>query len=85
MWVVEYIIEDLMDFFFSFFFDLGSTGSIKCCKLSFSLSGADWTRDLIITTVIYPRRRWTGKLYRRSQGEAVRDLPFIDLTWREIT
>lgn len=74
MWVVEYIIEDLMDFFSFLFFlffsflDLGLTGSIKCCKLSLSLSGADWTRDLIITTVIYPRRRWTGKLYRRSQG-----------------
>lgn len=68
MWVVEYIIEDLMDFFFPFFLDLGLTGSIKCCKLSLSLSGAHWTRDLIITTVIYPRLRWTGKLYRRSQG-----------------
>lgn len=37
MWVVEYIIEDLMDIFFFFFFsDLGLTGSIKCCKLSLS-------------------------------------------------
>lgn len=46
MWVVEYIIEDLMDFcflfflffflFFFFFLDLGLTGSIKCCKLSLS-------------------------------------------------
>lgn len=79
MWVVEYIIEDLMDFSFFFFFllDLGLTGSIKCCKLSLFLSGADWTRDLIITTVIYPRLRWTGKLYRRSQGGAVRDVPLI--------
>lgn len=32
MWVVEYIIEDLMDFFL----DLGLTGSIECCKLSLS-------------------------------------------------
>lgn len=54
MWVVEYIIEDLMDFFFPFFLDLGLTGSIKCCKLSLSLSGAHWTRDLIITTVNIP-------------------------------
>lgn len=39
MWVVEYIIEDLMDFFFSFFFlDLGLTGSIKCCELSLFLA-----------------------------------------------
>lgn len=35
MWVVEYIIEDLMDFFFPF---LGLTGSIKCCKLSLFLA-----------------------------------------------
>lgn len=34
MWAVEYIIEDLMDFFFFSFLDLGLTGSIKCCKLS---------------------------------------------------
>lgn len=39
MWVVEYIIEDLMDFFFfPFFLDLGLTGSIKCCKLSLFLA-----------------------------------------------
>lgn len=67
MWVVEYIIEDLMDFFFPFLLYLGVSGWLNVVN-SLSLSGADWTRDLIITTVIYSRRRWTGKLYRRSQG-----------------
>lgn len=41
MWVVEYIIEDLMDFFFLFFsflFGFGIDRLVKCCKLSLFLA-----------------------------------------------
>lgn len=41
MWVVEYIIEDLMDFFFPFFLDLGLTGWLNVVN---SLSLSFWRR-----------------------------------------
>lgn len=62
MWVVEYIIEDLMEFSFLLDLDLGLTGSIKCCKLSLFLAQTG--------PYYYDSQR-------RSQGGAVRNVPLI--------
>lgn len=71
-----------MDFFFFFFLDLGLTGSIKCCKLSLFLAQTG-PGTLLLRQSYIPDGDGQAN-YTLPKG-AVRDLPFIDLTWREIT
>lgn len=88
MWVVEYIIEDLMDFFFLFFsflFGFGIDRLVKCCKLSLSLSlflAQTGPGTLLLRQSYIPDRDGQAN-YTLPRGCSERCA--IDLKWREIT